>query len=169
MPNKGHGDMPSFVIRHLKRKDHDHMINHLLDLLHPPCPPCPYLRTNVIHDRDTQFPGHRGNAQVKVGKINNNKKSRAESSQVFLSNPECTEKDSKLWKGLGNPNNSYLRIINSYANACLSKEIATYAKKLEPRVKLLHCLHKTCTVHVAGGFSGNNHDFLCCAHHLPVK
>src|ERR1700731_679457 len=54
----------------LKRKDHDHLADIFLDLLHAAGAPGPYLRADKIKHRNAQPVQFAGQAQVEVGEVN---------------------------------------------------------------------------------------------------
>ena len=53
----------------LEGEDDQHAIGDALHGLHPPRPPRPQLRTDVVHDRDAQPPHRLREMEVEVGRV----------------------------------------------------------------------------------------------------
>jgi hypothetical protein len=84
MTHKGHGYLVFSVEISFKREDNHHLVNELPDLPNATRSPCPYLRADIIHDRDIQSFCGGGEHKVKVRKIDEYEKVRPEPPEISL-------------------------------------------------------------------------------------
>src|SRR5947209_8673379 len=154
MTHVAHFNAMGFIKVLLKGKDHDHLANVLLYLLHAPRTPGPHLRADKIKHRDTKLVKLTRQSQIEIRKIDEDSGVRPAPLRLL---DQAMKLPADIRKMRDNFHQSdhrdFFRMDKKFASFSLHL-LPAHAEAGSVRGQLMERFNELCAVIVAGGLSG---------------
>src|SRR5437879_4427974 len=143
----------------LERKDDDHAIDVLRNLLHASAPPGPELRRNVVDDAQSQLSARAGHAQIETGVIDEQHDirflARDLGNRLLVDPPEHAQ----MAEDVEEADDAHLAGVMHQTHPFAREQIAADAEGLDRWIETLDLAQHFGGVQIAGGLTGDDGQF----------